>query len=793
MNKFFFILLFTVAATQAQNANIGADEMVKINRAEASEAQPNHDIDKSFDSTAFSVTQAIIPPVFTDETCSELRTGVNRKTIKAIENDFYKQLALSLFNNSYEKKYRVWEIKPANGYYCKPVSVQKGDTIIVFSGKTDDGNMFLRVVYYNTDDEYTHLLHEGINIIIAEATGLLCVMYLNDKLDAKPVKIHFATGKIDKKWYKELKRRERTASATNEIEKINWSQMLTPEQMKKDIDYFFKTVSKVHVNMYAFVSKEEITKIREQLYRDCSKPLMVADFNRRIRKLNNLFDGHTQIDFNSDCKQTFNKYDGFFPLPVKFAGGKIYLLDEEEKSSKHIISFNGTKAEDIYNRMINPNELKDHYELYIPANFSFLLFADTDIRSPYEIVLEEVGGKETIILQGVPLENVKRIPNVYENQLKLGFRMYPEQSIAIIDYNSCGFGRDSESQLNHWFDTRFKQISDKNIKNLFIDISRNGGGSTRNNNALFKQIRLDNPLELKYKLQTGRLPNAIYIRFGRVWSSKITQRTPPNPNGFAGNIYLIQGLGTYSAAVDVSEWFNALPGAKLIGDQTGGVTDVYIEGHFFSMPNAQIPFVCSYKHFQSLPVSHKNKGVQPDYNVELDYSKPYYELNDLLGFMSQIDPNFEYQPYVAPVGTKVAVKSATANCFQPRRNIDRALDGDYGTLYHSPWDGKTEFPVILTFNFEGVSQIDFFRYYPVRSGLPNGLVGKMEIWASTQSDPVLKKIELHDFFYTSAPDYCQFSEPVKNPLTIKLCVLSSTSWHGMSQVSIAEIEFYKNE
>jgi hypothetical protein len=192
----------------------------------------------------------------------------------------------------------------------------------------------------------------------------------------------------------------------------------------------------------------------------------------------------------------------------------------------------------------------------------------------------------------------------------------------------------------------------------------------------------------------------------------------------------------------------------------------------------------------SLPASREDQGVQPDYPVTLDYTKSYYDLNDLQEFLSQIDPKFKYQPIMEPRGTKLAVKSATANCFQPGENIDRAIDGNINTIYHSPWEGS-EFPVILTFNFEGTPQIDFFKYYPRTNDPSNGLMGKVEIWASTKSDPVLKKIGLYDFYGSSVPNYCQFSKPVKNPLTIELRVLSSTNWDGLNHVSIAEIEFYQ--
>ena len=572
---------------------------------------------------------------------------------------------------------------------------------------------------------------------------------------------------------------------------ITATTMLTPAQMRRDIDFFFKTVSAVHANMYAFVSEEEMSKIREQLYRNCSGQMTAFDFNRKIRRLNNLFDGHTSIRFDN-FRQTLYDYSDFFPLPVSFADGNIYLHDDGEKTGKRIISINGVKIEDIYKRMINTNEIREAGEVRASSGFAANLFIDTDIRPPFQVLLEE---NKTIVLDGVSLNNVKTLPSGFDNQTKLGFRMYPEKSIAIIDYNSCSFYRDTVNpwRLNHTFDEYFKQIAEHKIKTLFIDVSRNGGGNSANNNVVFKHIKHNDTIKLSYRIKRRYIPNETGgEELGYLQTDVFDHVTPPNPNGFGGDIYLIQGPGTMSAAIDVSEWFNALDGAKLIGEQTGQATAVYIDTYPFNLPESGTGFGCSFKYWTSLPAGREDKGVQPDYRVKLDYSKSYYELNDLLGFMSQINPDFRYKPVVAPTGTKVAVKSATASCFQPGENIDRALDGNLNTLYHSPWDGKIDFPVILTFDFEGVSQIDFFKYYPRTFDQPNGLIGKVEIRASTQSDPKLKKIDVHDFYYTTAPDYCRFSKPLKNPTRIELRILSAMSWEGLNHVSCAEMEFYQS-
>jgi hypothetical protein len=582
--------------------------------------------------------------------------------------------------------------------------------------------------------------------------------------------------------------------APETVREITASTMLTPEQMRKDIDYFFETLSKVHVNMYAFVSREEMAEIKAQLYQDCSKPMTPVDFNMRILRLNGLFDGHTSIAFNFE--QALNEYRGYFPLPVNFTGGEMYLMNGDDKSGKRIVSINGTKSGDIYSRLINTNEIREAFEVRVSPRFSKSLFLYTDIRSPYKVVVEGGRGEDTLLLEGVAFNEVKNMPSGFDSRQRLEFRMYPEQSIAIIDYNSCQFNRDSETQwgLNRWFDERFKQMADKKIRTLFIDISRNGGGNSDNNKVLFKHIKHDKPVKLSYLMQRRYDPHAgdeTKKELGYLKSDTFQILTPPNPKGFDGNIYLIQGVGSYSAAVGVAEWFNELDNAKLIGEPTGQATAVYIDQFGFNLPESRIYFGCAYKYWKALPNGAEDKGVQPDYRLKPDYGKSYYDLNDLLGFMAQINPQLKYEPEILPQGVKVAVKSASANCFQEGENIDKALDGNLATLYHSPWTEKTDYPVILTFDFDGQSQIDFFKYYPRTDDPANGLFGEVEIWASTRSDTTLRKIGRHDFHLSSDPGYCLLPQPLKNPAKIELRVLSSTSWFDVNHVSCAEMEFYR--
>lgn len=69
--------------------------------------------------------------------------------------------------------------------------------------------------------------------------------------------------------------------------------------------------------------------------------------------------------------------------------------------------------------------------------------------------------------------------------------------------------------------------------------------------------------------------------------------------------------------------------------------------------------------------------------------------------------------------SKVGISSSTDNQHQPGQDISNTLDGNNGTLYHSPWGGTT-FPVVLTYNFTSPSHVDYALYTPRQDGNNNG-------------------------------------------------------------------------
>lgn len=142
---------------------------------------------------------------------------------------------------------------------------------------------------------------------------------------------------------------------------------------------------------------------------------------------------------------------------------------------------------------------------------------------------------------------------------------------------------------------------------------------------------------------------------------------------------------------------------------------------------------------------------------------------------------------------KVPISSATVSpAGQPGGEIEKSFDNSFSTNYHSKWDnaGANYFPIILDYHFLNQGSIDYLVYHPRTDGGSNGNFKEVEIWAATESEPVLKKLVEHDFKGSGSASKIKFQQSLKNPKTIRF-VVKSGAGTGQGFASCAEMEFYR--
>lgn len=125
---------------------------------------------------------------------------------------------------------------------------------------------------------------------------------------------------------------------------------------------------------------------------------------------------------------------------------------------------------------------------------------------------------------------------------------------------------------------------------------------------------------------------------------------------------------------------------------------------------------------------------------------------------------------------------------QPGEGIEKTIDGDLFTIYHSNY-GSTTFPIKLTYNFKDIDQIDYLVYHPRQDGT-NGNFKEVEIWYTTTT---IARTKYNDFNFEGSSDASRvvFSEPLKNPVKIEVIVKSGVGDNETGYASCAEMRFCK--
>lgn len=157
--------------------------------------------------------------LFTDSTCSVLKSGVTERKIKRCRQPFFRNLAMHMLHGNYSKEfriqnYRAWMVPDVqakqNGVMPfslldnpTGIAAVAGEPLVVFVDR-DIAGLSLTIQNLSAksgDDGYggmTYTLHKGLNVIRPVSSGLGYVIYQSETPEAEPsVTIHFATGLVN--------------------------------------------------------------------------------------------------------------------------------------------------------------------------------------------------------------------------------------------------------------------------------------------------------------------------------------------------------------------------------------------------------------------------------------------------------------------------------------------------------------------------------------------------------------------------------------------------------------------
>lgn len=376
---------------------------------------------------------------------------------------------------------------------------------------------------------------------------------------------------------------------------------ISVSELHQDIDAYVAGVQVRHPDFDSYADKQVIQQQVLKLKQQIDQPLTRVEFFRYVGQLSHLFnDGHSFLIWPyQEYAAAVDAGTQPFPFAVKEQDGSLYLArsynliaDSESKtlvSGSRIISINGVSAERIIEQgqYFVGGETQGLREAFVAARFPYILWAVFGMIGEFELVLQHQAQVDSV-----------QVNSNQQWQSHAGQVASTDLELQILEPNLAylrvaSFDVDPEKfadDIAEYFST----IRQQNIQHLIIDIRDNTGGNTDTATELASYLA-DSPFKLVSHV-TERLNEDNRGWFGYKGSTGDMIRTPwtdevspkSEAKRFTGDVYVLIGPVTYSAAIVFATTVQDNQMGTLVGEPTGGYANQTAQGNLFNLPHSQL-------------------------------------------------------------------------------------------------------------------------------------------------------------------------------------------------------------
>ena len=374
-----------------------------------------------------------------------------------------------------------------------------------------------------------------------------------------------------------------------------------------DINFMIKTIAEIHYNPYFKIEKEQFNVNKEELLNEFDKDsISLKKFVRTGMKLAaQMSGGHTSMDWQNESLVPELMSHKFIPFTGELSDNHKYLTvtrsaNQNIKKGVFVESINGVPIVKLYKECLTYiGGLKSFKRVSLDKVFPLYLFFNDEIAAPYSLKLSD----GEIEMPGIGVSELNAFLSQDQQRENYIFEIVKDD-IGLITYNSCT----DYDAFNEFLEQTFKEIKDKNINKLIIDIRENSGGDSRLNDLLLSYITTT-----LYQQSSGRYwkvssqakrayKNANYEdNFGEEFMTQYYQAKnqsiiesfeerliqPLKPkNYFTGKTCVLIGPSTFSSANFLADAIKTYKLSTLIGSATGELTNDFGEVIDFTLPNS---------------------------------------------------------------------------------------------------------------------------------------------------------------------------------------------------------------
>ena len=273
----------------------------------------------------------------------------------------------------------------------------------------------------------------------------------------------------------------------------------------EDLRILEKALTEIHPGIYRYNTPESIKKEFEAFKNSIPDQITEAEFMKGLAQLvSKIRCGHTYVNpwnMNTELRERLFGGKLFFPIGFEIVD-KQFIATENASNFKslqrgaEIISINGHPTTQVYDSLktiarsdgnnyapfrnyLSLNNYEEYlweaFDLYFPLFFPFQ-------ESEFEVVFKNYGSEESQKIKVAALTKAERAEKMAK---KYGAKILDSKrwsfeivndDLAIMKLGTFAIWNWKDFNYKNWFRDAFKQLKERDIKNLVIDIRGNGGG-----------------------------------------------------------------------------------------------------------------------------------------------------------------------------------------------------------------------------------------------------------------------------------------------------------------------------
>ncbi len=463
-----------------------------------------------------------------------------------------------------------------------------------------------------------------------------------------------------------------TSCVSSRIKHYTFNQKTAAPKFKEDLIVLKEILEANHPSLYWYTTKDSLDYYFNNAINSINDSLTEVECRNKVAfVLSKIHCGHTAVRFSKDFTKQQEKHRyPMFPLSIKtwkdtmVVTGSYLPKDTIFKRGTVITSINGRTNMELLDSMFQLISTDGYTNVYksqsISGNFGLMYKLAWGLDSNYTITYLDSAGKTqtTTITNYAPVPNPSKASQKTIDSLKKLLSAVPElkkmehtkkkpskremlRSLSIDSTQSTAYLRlttFSEGHLRTFFRRSFRKLEESKTKNLIIDLRENTGGYVSSSNLFTKYI-INKPFKNSDTAEaiTNAIKHPYYVRgsLSYWFSTRFVSRKmvdglyhdrrsethffhPKTKHHFYGNVYVLQGGYTYSAATIFTSTLKGQQNVTIVGEESGGGnygnTAMYLPTVI--LPNSKLRVVMPT--FRTVLDASRNKdgrGVLPDVYV----------------------------------------------------------------------------------------------------------------------------------------------------------------------------------